>query len=111
MNEIAVQPVERFHAGPAAEVATSSARIIWPVGGVPAAFDAAASALFDCFDQPLSIPDLAADLVAAVGLSEPEAMTTAFGFVSGLLQSGHLIREGLNPMPVSLLSYPPSASP
>lgn len=111
MSDTAGPPVDRFRAAPAAEVSTASARVIWPVGGVPAAFDAAASALFDCFDQPLSIPDLAADLVDAVGLSEPEAMTTAFGFVSGLVQSGHLIREGLKPMPVSLLSYPPSASP
>lgn len=106
-----VAEVECFHIAPAAEITTAAARIIWPTGGVPAAFDDAAAALYDCFAAPLSISELAGDLVEAVGLSESEAMTTAFGFVSGLLQSGHLISEGLNPMPVSLLSYPPSASP
>ena len=85
--------------------------MVWPASGVPAAFDDAAAALLDCFWEPLTINELANDLEAAVGLTRAQAVTSAFTFVSALLSSGHLIREGLNPMPVSLLSYPPSASP
>lgn len=102
---------ERFRCAPMAKASTREARVIWPVSGVPAAFGDAAAALYDCFGEPLAVNELAEDMRAAVGLTEAEAVTSAFAFVNALLSSGHLIREGLDPMPVSLLSYPPSASP
>ena len=112
MDDAVAQHEQRFvWSSPTALVATHEGYVVWPVSGNPIVLDHAGMALYDCFQAPLSIADLASDLVDAVGLTAVQATTTVFGLVSGLVQSGHLIGEGLNPMPVSLLSYPPTASP
>ena len=102
---------QRFIVAAQASLERDAFRISWPHGGYPAALDAAAAALLDCFSQPASPAEVAEDLVAVVGLDADEALRTVGAFAAGLLASGHLIPEGLSPMPTSLLSYPPSASP
>ena len=96
---------------PVAVLQRPTSRLVWPIGGYPAVFDEVATTLYDCFEDPVTVDELAADLVDALNMDMGTAVTTLFGFSSALLSSGHLIPEGMNPMPVSHLSYPPSASP
>lgn len=101
----------RFVVAPAATLERDGFRIVWPEGGHPAAFDVAAAAMLDCFDQPLLPGELADDLVAALGLGRAIAAQTVAGLIASLLGSGHLIPDGANPTLSSTLAYPPSASP
>lgn len=96
---------------PLAELDHEHLRIAWPYGGLPVALDLAAAAMFDCFASPLSARELAADLATVTGLSTEEAERSAADLVGSLVRTGHLIPEGMRPMPASLLGYPPSASP
>ena len=86
-------------------------RVAWPQGGLPAALDPAAAAMLDCFDEPLSASELAADLVAALELPSDDARRSAVRITHSLLLTGHIVPDGLEPMPSTRLSYPPSASP
>ncbi len=106
------QPPQRLRTSlPAAVLQRPTSRLVWPIGGYPAVFDEVATTLYDCFEEPVSVDELAIDLVDALNMDMGTAVTTLFGFTTALLSSGHLIPEGMNPMPVSHLSYPPSASP
>jgi hypothetical protein len=104
-------PDQRFVTAPQAVLERDEFRISWPPGGLPMALDPAAASMLDCFEEPLSPRELAADLVAALGMDARSAERTALTLADSLLRSGQLIPEGLNPMPTSHLSYPPSASP
>lgn len=95
---------------PAAQRQLEPARIVWPLGGHPAAFDEAAATLYDCFVEPVTVSDLADDFAYAFDIERIEAVNTVLGFAAGLLSSGHLIPDGMNPMPVAILSYPPGPS-
>ena len=95
---------------PAAEAQIGRARIVWPAGGHPAAFDEAAATLYDCFAEPVTISELADDFAYAFDIERIEAVNTVLGFASGLLSSGHLIPDGMSPMPAVMLSYPPAPS-
>lgn len=101
----------RFRAAPQAAIDRPAFRVAWPHGGLPVALDRAAAAMLDCFSDPLSARELAEDLVVALGLSPHEAQRSAGSIVASLLNSGHVIPEGLEPMPATRLGYPPSASP
>lgn len=101
----------RFVASPAAVLELTESRLVWPLGGHPAALDAAAAAMLDCFEQPLSGAELAEDLIDALEMQSSEAERVVRDLVTTLLASGHLIPEGLRPMPTALMGYPPSASP
>lgn len=101
----------RFVAAPQAAVAHPEFRLAWPKGGLPVALDPAAATILDLFDQPLSAQELAADLVAALDLEPTVAARSASSVTATLLRTGHLIPEGMDPMPEQYLSYPPSASP
>lgn len=101
----------RFRRAPQAVLDLDQFHVAWPDGGLPVALDAAAHAMLQCFDSLLSTRELAQDLVATIGLSAEEADRSALSLVDSLLRTGHLIPEGLEPMPTSLLGYPPAASP
>lgn len=101
----------RFIATPHAQARMSVANLIWPEQGSPAAFDAAAEAMYGCFDEPLAVDELADDLQVALGLAPDQATATAFTFVAGLVRSGHLVEVGAEDRHEAYSSYPPSASP
>jgi hypothetical protein len=102
---------QQLIAAPQASIDHAGFRIAWPHGGLPVALDLAASTVLDLFAEPLSAREVADDLVAAIGLDWETAMQSASTVTTSLLQTGHLIPEGLVPMPAAHLAYPPSASP
>ncbi|MBA2282229.1 MAG: hypothetical protein H0W25_13515 [Acidimicrobiia bacterium] len=102
---------QRFVAAPQASLNRPAFRVAWPGGGLPVALDLAASAMLDCFDEPLSPRHLADDLVAALGLEPAVALESASSVAQTLLRSGHVIPDGMVPMPPDSLAYPPPASP
>lgn len=104
-------PEQRLTAAPQASIDHAGFRIAWPHGGLPVALDPAASAVLDLFSEPLAAREVADDLVAAIGLDVETAAQSASTVTSSLLRTGHLIPEGLVPMPAAHLAYPPSASP
>ena len=101
---------ERFSVAPQAILEREEFRLAWPQGGLPVALDRAASAMLDCFAEPLSPRELAKDLEAAVGLAPDEARRSAVATTLALRNTGHLIPDGLEPMPARRLAYPPPAS-
>ena len=111
MSDHLIASEPRFVAAPHALLECEGFRIGWPYGGYPAALDAAAATLLDCFSDPLSPAELAEDLIIAIGLDSDEAHRSVGLFAAGMVATGHLLPEGLSPMPTSLLSYPPAASP
>lgn len=102
---------QRFVAAAQSTLEHPEFRISWPAGGLPVALDPAAASMLDCFDEPLSPRELAADLTAALDMDPEVAERTALNLTHSLLRSGQLIPDGMVPMPASYLSYPPSASP
>ena len=58
----------------------------------------------------MTVSELADDFAYAFDIERVEAISTVFGFASGLLLSGHLIPDGMSPMPAAMLSYPPAPS-
>lgn len=102
---------QRLAAAPQAVLERPDFRIAWPQGGLPVALDRAAATMLDCFTDPLTPRELADDLVAALDLSPDDAQRSAATITHALLNTGHLIPEGLRPMPSASLGYPPSASP
>ena len=101
----------RLVAAPRAVLECDGFRIDWPDGGYPVALDLAAATLLDCFSTPITPGELADDLVAVLGLDPHDASRSVGTLAAGLVATGHLVADGLSPMPSSLLSYPPSASP
>ena len=99
----------RFVATPAAVLDRPGYRIVWPVGGQPAAFDLAAATMLRCFATPLLPGELADDLSVALGTGRPTAAQTVAGMIAALLGSGHLIPEGTDVSRVPM--YPLAASP
>lgn len=102
---------ERLVRAPQAALQHGAMHIRWPYAGNAAALDDAAVTLLDCFDPPATPQEIADDLVDAVGLDPQVALDTMRNITTKLLGSGHLMVEGLTPLPTSLLAYPPSASP
>lgn len=100
-----------YRAAPRAEVTLAEARLTWPPGGHPAALDAAAAAILDCFAEPLSLGDLVTDVVAATGIDRATAVSAITALAARLLHSGHLVAEESRPAPPSEFWYPPTASP
>jgi hypothetical protein len=102
---------QRFTTAPQAVLEHPAYRLTWPHGGFPVALGSGAATMLDCFEEPLAPRELATDLVAALGLDEEDALHSIGSFTDSLLRTGHLIPEGLIPMPADRLTYPPSASP
>lgn len=84
--------------------------MVWPAAGAPALLDEVGLSMYECFAEPLSVTELADDLIAAVGLEPQDAMTSAYRFVSSIAPSGHLIQVG-DVLDGEHWVYPPSASP
>jgi hypothetical protein len=101
---------QRFVAAPQATLTRPAFRVAWPDGGLPVALDVAAAAMLDCFEEPLTPRELADDLVAAIGIEPAVALESASSVAHTLLRSGHVIPEGMVPMPPHSLTYPPPAS-
>lgn len=102
---------QRLRAAPQAVLERDDVRLAWPHGGLPVALDRAGATILDCFAEPLTPRELAADLAAALDLTPEEARRSAASTTMALLNTGHLIPDGMRPMPASRLAYPPSASP
>lgn len=86
-------------------------RIVWPDGGLPATLDPAAAAILDCFVEPATPAQIAADLHQVLGLDTNTAMTASVTTALELRRSGLVIAEGMKPMPSSGMAYPSGASP
>lgn len=101
----------QYVACPRVDMSHGDHRISWPSGGYAAALDFAAASMLDCFDEPLSIAELATDVAAATELERTATVLMVKSLVNLLVRSGHLHVYGQSPPPASFLYYPPRASP
>ena len=105
------QQSHAYHLAPRAVADRDNYILAWPTSGKPLALDLAAASILACFEEGASAEEVIDDLVNAIGLEPNAAIRVTSDIVNKGLAAGHLIPEGLNPMPVDRFFYPPVASP
>jgi hypothetical protein len=96
---------------PASYLEAENSRFVWSQGGLPLRLDAAADAIYRCFDVPATVDAVAADLSEVVGLSPSDSLRVVDDVVEVLRKAGHLVPSGSDDPPEKLILYPPMASP
>jgi len=99
-----------FRRMPYSALDVGTSRLTWAPGGQPTTLDAAAAAMLDCFEEPLTPEELSRDLHTALALEEDVARRAANSTAYALQMASLIVAEGLEPPEVFRFNYPPSGS-